>query len=177
MRRRSVHAAFGIVAAACAAIAAVQVARLERARHVNAAIAGASVASLDRSVPEAQVARAIALGRAGDYEGALLTYKAVIQGKRADLRHLALYNLGNLHMRAALKDPQAPTDQILPLVELAKQSYRDLLRETPQDWDARYNLERALYMAPEVEEDVADQGPPAPKERSVSTNRAKLDLP
>ncbi|HXR92915.1 MAG TPA: hypothetical protein VN750_21820 [Steroidobacteraceae bacterium] len=177
MRRRSVHAAFGIVAAACAAIAAVQVARLERARHVNAAIASASVASLDRSVPEAQVARAIALGRAGDYEGALLTYKAVIQGKRADLRHLALYNLGNLHMRAALKDPQAPTDQILPLVELAKQSYRDLLRETPQDWDARYNLERALYMAPEVEEDVADQGPPAPKERSVSTNRAKLDLP
>ena len=177
MRRRSVHAAFGIVAAACAAIAAVQVARLERARHVNAAIASASVASLDRSVPEAQVARAIALGRAGDYEGALLTYKAVIQGKRADLRHLALYNLGNLHMRAALKDPQAPTDQILPLVELAKQSYRDLLRETPQDWDARYNLERALYMAPEVEEDVADEGPPAPKEHSVSTNRAKLDLP
>lgn len=177
MRRRSVHAVFGVVAAACAAITAVQAVRLERAHHVNAAIASASVASLDRSVPEAQVARAIALGRAGDYEGALLAYKAVIQGNRADLRHLALYNLGNLHMRAALKDPQAPTDQVLPLVELAKQSYRDLLRETPQDWDARYNLERALYMAPEVDEDTADEGPPAPKEHSVSTNRAKLDLP
>ncbi len=177
MRRRSVHAVFGLVAATFAGIAAVQLARLERAHHVNAAIRSASVASLDRSVPEAQVARAIALGRAGDYEGALLAYKAVIQGKRADLRHLALYNLGNLHMRAALKDPQAPADQILPLVELAKQSYRDLLRETPQDWDARYNLERALYMAPEVDEDDADEGPPAPKEHSVSTNRAKLDLP
>jgi mxaK protein len=172
-----VHTVFGIVAAVCAGVAGIQVARLERAHHVNAAIRSASLASLDRSVPEAQVARAIALGRAGDYEGALLAYKAVIQGNRADLRHLALYNLGNLHMRAALKDPHAPTDQILPLVELAKQSYRDLLRETPQDWDARYNLERALYMAPELDEDVADEGPPAPKEHSVSTNRAKLDLP
>lgn len=177
MRRRSAHAVFGIAAALCAAIAGVQVVRLERARHVNSAIRGASVANLDRSVPEAQVARAIALSRAGDYEGALLAYKAVIQSSRADLRRLALYNMGNLHMRAALKDPQATTDQTLPLIELAKQSYRDLLRETPEDWDARYNLERALYMAPEADEDVADDGPPAPKEHSVSTNRAKLDLP
>ena len=177
MRRRSVHAAFAIAAVAFAAIAAVQVVRLESARHINSAIRSASVASLDPSVPEAQVARAIALSRAGDYEGALLAYKAVIQGKRADLRQLALYNLGNLHMRAALKEPQATTDQILPLIELAKQSYRDLLRETPQDWDARYNQERAQYMAPEADEDGADDGPPAPKEHSVSTNRAKLDLP
>lgn len=177
MRRRSVHAVFGVVAAACAAVAGVQIVRLESARHVNSAIRSASVANLDRSVPEAQVARAIALSRAGDYEGALIAYKAVIQGTRADLRRLALYNLGNLHMRAALKDPQATTDQILPLIELAKQSYRDLLRETPEDWDARYNLERALYMAPEADEDVASDGPPAPKEHSVSTNRAKLDLP
>ncbi len=171
------HAAFGTIAALCAAVAGVQVARLQSVRHVNSAIRSASIANLDRSVPEAQVARAIALSTAGDYEGALIAYKAVIQGKRADLRRLALYNLGNLHMRAALKDPQATTDQVLPLIELAKQSYRDLLRETPEDWDARYNLERALYMAPEADEDLAEDGPPAPKEHSVSTNRAKLDLP
>lgn len=177
MRRRSAHRMFGIAATASAALVALQAERLHHARHINAAIAGASVASLDRSVPEAQFARAIALSRAGDYEGALLAYKAVIQGKRTDLRRLALYNLGNLHMRAALKDPLAPTDQLLPLIELAKQSYRDLLRETPADWDARYNLERALYLSPETQEDVADDGPPPPREHSVSTNRAKLDLP
>jgi mxaK protein len=177
MRRRSVHAVFAITAATFAAVAAVQALRLQRAHHVNAAIGTASIASLDRSVPEAQFARAIALSRSGDYEGALLAYKAIVQGGRADLRHRALYNLGNLHLRAALKDPLAPADQLLPLVELAKQSYRDLLRETPDDWDARYNLERALYLAPESEEDVADDGPPVPREHSVSTNRAKLDLP
>jgi mxaK protein len=168
---------FAMAATASAALVALQTERLHHARHINAAIAGASAASLDRSVPEAQFARAIALSRAGDYEGAWLAYKAVIQGKRTDLRRLALYNLGNLHMRAALKDPLAPTDQLLPLIELAKQSYRDLLRETPADWDARYNLERALYLSPETQEDVADDGPPPPREHSVSTNRAKLDLP
>ena len=55
-------------------------------------------------------------------------YKAVIQGGRADLRQLALYNLGNLHMRAGSEVRRRPRTQSLPLVELAKQSYRDLLR-------------------------------------------------
>ena len=177
MRRRSFHWMLGTAVTVFAALVAFQAERLHRARHINAAIAAAAVASLDRTVPEAQFARALVLSRAGDYEGALLAYKAVIQGKRTDLRRLALYNLGNLHMRAALKDPLAPADQRLPLIELAKQSYRDLLRETPSDWDARYNLERALYLSPETQEDMADDGPPPPREHAISTNRAKLDLP
>ena len=177
MRRRSVHSAFGVAAAAFTVLAGLQTARLLQARHVNAALAGASVGALDRSVPEALLARAIALGKASDYDGSVLAYKTVIQGRRADLRRLALYDLGNLHMRAALRNARAPSDQLLPLVELAKQSYRDLLREAPNDWDARYNLERALYLAPESEEDTTAQEPPAPKEHSISTVRAKLDLP
>ena len=171
------HWGFGLAALGIALVSAYDATRLHRARQVNAAIAAASVAMLDKSVPEAQLARAIVLSKAGDYEGSLLAYKSVIQGKRADLRRLALYNLGNLHMQAALKLLREPSDQRLPLVELAKQSYRDLLRETPQDWDARYNLERALYLSPESAEDVADEAPPPPKEHSIATVRAKLDLP
>jgi mxaK protein len=177
VRRRYVHLTFALAAAGCAAIVGYQALNLGRARHINAAIASASVRSLDRSVPEAQLARAILLDKSGDYEGAMLAYKAVAQDGRPDLRQLALYNLGNLHMRAALKENQVDAEQVLPLVELAKQSYRDLLREWPADWDARYNLERALYLAPEGAEDLADDEPPSPKERSISTNRAKLDLP
>ena len=177
MRRRSVHWVFGLTAAGIAVWTGYRGLVLVRALHVNTAIASASVTALDPSVPEAQFARAIALSRRGDYEGSLLAYKSVVQGRRSDLHRLALYNLGNLHMRAALKERGAPSDQLLPLVELAKQSYRDLLRETPGDWDARYNLERALYLAPESEEDVADDEPPPPKEHSISTVRAKMDLP
>jgi len=177
VRRRYVHLAFAVAAMGCAAVVGYQALSLGRARHINAAIASASVRSLDKSVPEAQFARAIVLDSTGDYEGAMLAYKAVAQAGRPDLRQLALYNLGNLHMRAALKGNPLDTEQVLPLVELAKQSYRDLLREWPGDWDARYNLERALYLAPEGVEDLADDGPPTPKELSISTNRAKLDLP
>jgi len=177
VRRRYVHLAFTVAALGCAAAVSYQALRLARAQRVNAAIASASVRALDKSVPEAQFARAIVLDKSGDYEGSMLAYKAVAQEGRPDLRQLALYNLGNLHMRAALKENQVDTDQVLPLVELAKQSYRDLLRERPGDWDARYNLERALYLAPEGAEDLAEDEPPSPKERAISTNRAKLDLP
>ena len=177
MKRRSVHWLFAAAAGALAILTASQAVRLVRAERVNAAIAKASVIALDVTVPEARFARAVVLARVGDYEGSLQAYKAIIQGARPDLRRLALYNLGNLHLRAALKNKLSPADQLLPLAELAKQSYRDLLRETPDDWDARYNLERALYLAPEQEEDVAAEQPPSPKEHSISTVRAKMDLP
>ena len=55
----------------------------------------------------------------------------------------------------------------------------DLLRAAPHDWDARYNLERALALAPEVEQPpVVDNEPPTPKERAASTLPGTLsDLP
>lgn len=177
MRRRTVHGVFGVTAACLAVFIVSDVVRLERARRVNSAIERASVLASDNTIPEARFARAVALGRAGDYEGALLAYKEIIQGKRPDLRRAALYNIGNLHLRAAMAGNQAAAEQVLPLVELAKQSYRDLLRENPWDWDARYNLERALYRAPESEDEVADEDTPPPRERSVATLRAQMDLP
>ena len=60
--------------------------------------------------------------------------------------------------------------QSLPLLELAKQGYRDVLRDDPQQWDARYNLERALRLAPEAEEgDDGAAPPPLASERAVTT--------
>ena len=94
-------------------------------------------------------------------------YKELAQHDRADLRRAALYNLGNLHMREALKGGAEQSLELLPLVELAKQSYRDLLREDPGEWDARYNLERALWLAPEVAEDAVDENRPSEFERRV----------
>ena len=37
----------------------------------------------------------------------------------------------------------------VPLVELAKQYYRQVLAEEPAHQEARYNLERALWLQPE----------------------------
>jgi mxaK protein len=114
-----------------------------------------------------------------DYDGALGAYKAIIQGPREDLRRIALYDLGNLHLRHALQLGLEDEGQSLPLLELAKQSYRDLLRRDPNDWDARYNLERTLRLAPESDDDSdEDTGPPDPREHERSTIAdPRMDLP
>jgi mxaK protein len=124
------------------------------------------------------LARAVALSKL-DYDGALAAYKAIIQAGRGDLRQIALYDLGNLHLRQALKTGLDDEAQSLPLTELAKQSYRDALRKDPADWDARYNLERALRVAPEEDDESGtDTGPPDPKERQRSTIAdPRMDLP
>lgn len=153
-----------------------------RTRH-GAALSGAARAKQAAEpntspVPEAALAHAVALAKV-DYDGALAAYKAIIQGGREDLRRLALYDLGNLHLRQALQVGLEDEGQSLPLIELAKQSYRDLLRRDPNDWDARYNLERALRLAPEDDDDTdEDTGPPDPREHERSTIAdPRMDLP
>jgi mxaK protein len=128
---------------------------------------------------EARFAHALALARAGRYDAALTAYKAVVQRERGPLRPAAFYNLGNLHLREALKNGPARAAESLPLVELAKQALRDALRADPADWDARYNLERALWLAPELDEqDLVENEAPVQRERTITTAPAiRSDLP
>jgi mxaK protein len=179
MKRSRIHVTFGLAALGFGLLVAYHGSRLQYAEHVNEAIARANVASLDDTVPEAQFARVLALSKAGEYEAAVKAYKALIQGGRADLRLAALYNLGNLHMHEALKNGPGNVAGSLPLIELAKQNYRDLLRDNPPDWDARYNLERALWLAPEVDEAVAEDNNPAEWEKRVILPAPgfKIELP
>ena len=180
MRRRDVHASFATVGVLLAAAVAACGLRLAQAERVDAAIARATApATADRAVPEARFAQALALSAAGRYEPALRAHKALVQDGPEALREATLYNLGNLHLREALKSWPASADASAPLVELAKQSYRDALRADPADWDARYNLERALQLAPEADDDAADAGAPEPdKELTITTAPAgRSDLP
>ena len=183
MKRAQGHAAFCAVAASLGLVTLVEGARLDQAHRVNAAVASSQAPSNARAVqeapvPEARLASAVAMAKV-DYDGALAAYKAIIQGGREDLRRTALYNLGNLHLRQALQVGLDDEGQSLPLVELAKQSYRDLLRRDPNDWDARYNLERTLRLAPEDDDDTdEDTGPPDPREHERSTIAdPRMDLP
>jgi mxaK protein len=179
LRRRTAHRAFGSAALLCGALSAYQGWHLHQSNRINESIAGASISSSDASAPEAQFARAAALARAGKSESALKLYKALIQNSSGDLRRASRYNLGNLYMRDALKNGPDEAFKSLPLIEPAKQSYRDLLRENPDDWDARYNLERALWLSPEVEPPVVEDNDPPDKEENVATTlqHAKIDLP
>lgn len=179
MRRRTFHAAFAAVAVILAGGAAWQSVRLNEAERVNEAIVRAAALSNASTLPEAQFARAVALARNGKTDEALKAYKTLAQGGRADLRVAALYNVGNLHIREAERTVKEDPTQSLPLIELAKQSYRDLLRVQPADWDARYNLERALQLAPELDDTpVDDEETQEPEEHVSSTLQgARMDLP
>jgi mxaK protein len=180
MRRHHVHAIFGTAGALLAALVLVSAVRLVQAERLDAAIAHATApAAADRDLPEARFAQALALGKAGRYEPALRAYKALVPAQGGPLREAALYNLGNLHLREALKAGTAAPESAAPLVELAKQSYRDALRADPADWDARYNLERALQLAPEVDETATDDSEPQPdKQLTITTAPAgRSDLP
>jgi mxaK protein len=181
MKRAHGHFAFALVATALCAVAIGEIVRLRHAEEINTAVATPSnrtAVAADRLPPEARVARAVAISKL-DYDAALAAYKAIIQSNREDLRQIALYDLGNLHLRQAIHAGLADEAQSLPLTELAKQSYRDLLRRNPYDWDARYNLERALRLAPEEDEDASeDTAPPDPREHERSTIAdPRMDLP
>ncbi len=130
------------------------------------------------TAPRAQLARAITLARAGKFTAALKAYKALLDAPD-EVRLPALYNLGNLNMREALKNGPGEAQRALPLIELAKQSYRDDLRSNPADWDARYNLERALWLSPEYDDPILQRNQaPVHSEHAMSTLQgAKIDLP
>lgn len=167
---------FGLAAATVALVTVGEVVHLQHVRQINAAIT--EWQDEVALVPEGRLARAVSLSKS-DYDGALAAYKAIIQADREDLRRIALYDLGNLHLRQALRVGLQDESQSLPLLELAKQSYRDVLRRDPNDWDARYNLERTLRLAPEDDEDNdVDNGPPDPREHQRSTIAdPRMDLP
>jgi len=171
MRRRVAHAAFALATLAALALAGVDAWRLARAERVNAAIARADApAPGDAGLPEARFARARAVAASAGFEPAVAAHKTLLRDERGSLRRAALYDLGNLYLREALRDGPAGAQQRLPLVELAKQAYRDVLREDPADWDARYNLERALQLAPEADvEETAEAEPSTNKQRVTTT--------
>ncbi|ABM96227.1 MULTISPECIES: hypothetical protein [Methylibium] len=182
MRRLSVHGVFAAAAAVCAGVLLWQGLHWRQVVALNEAVAAAARppaekdaekkdAPAPRDAPrEVRLARAIALAQAGAHDAAFKSYSGLIQPGALDaLGRQAQFNLGNMYLRQALAaspggDAAAPSAETAPLIELAKQRYRDLLRADPGDWDARYNLERALRLAPEEQEAYAED-PNVPVER------------
>lgn len=159
-----------------AALAAFDAWRLARVQDWNRATADASIVTVaEPSPPEALFAQAYHLARRGEHQRALDLYQRVRSARvDAALRAAAKYNSANIYLRQGREMRGAKSgQQALPLLELAKEAYRQALRDNSGDWDAKYNLERALRLAPEPEEkEVVDSGPPRNRERAPATVRA-----
>ncbi|KQR87230.1 hypothetical protein ASG35_24270 [Burkholderia sp. Leaf177] len=169
MKRSTTHIAFGVVALCCAAVAAYDGLQLKRANDIAQAVVNAGLNSSANAgnqmidAPEVRLARAMVLSKSRAYPDAQKLYDALIQDEdSAGVAKDALFNLGNMYVRQATGEGSTGPVRSLPLLEQAKQRYRQLLRTNPDDWDARYNLERALWLAPEAaqgadEPDVKEQ--------------------
>jgi mxaK protein len=167
-RTRIVWAMLALVAAA----AAFDAAWAWRQRHWNALIAAGQVPPDAAEVPpEARFAQAYAAAASAAVDAALKRYRTLHDD--AALGTAARYNSANLLMRqaAALRAGTEP-GKAIALIELAKETYRDLLRADPQHWEARYNLERAQRLL--AEPDEMEAAPPESRrdaERAATTMR------
>jgi len=137
------------------------------------ALADAGNTDIENTRPALLFAQAHELGADDQLEPALVRYRALYA--HPALGGAARYNSANLLLRQALvlrdSDPAA-AGQALPLIELAKQGYRQVLRADPDHWDARYNFERAQRAQPDPDEIDAPIGEPrAQAERSPTTTR------
>jgi mxaK protein len=144
----------GVVAAVAALGAAREVARFHDLRAYNAALAaGDYAAAATHAGDHGRFAAAFAEHAAGRYQQARLGYSRLERSPDPALRAATHYNIGNTYLeQAAGIDREAQADRAVPLIELAKASYREVLRLDNGRWDARYNLDRALQLSPDVGE-------------------------
>lgn len=173
--RRRTRLVLALLALALAALL-FDAAALWRAARVNAQIeAGTPLADAPGQPPELRFAQAHALAQAhaasAARDAALNRYRALQSDPRVGAA--ARYNSANLLLRQAL-EVRATTQpgQAIALIELAKEAYREVLREDPAHWDARYNLERAQRLLPDPDEDEPGPlGQERNRERAVTTMR------
>lgn len=120
---------------------------------------------------EIRFAHASDLATRKSHEAAVDAYR-LLQGDD-ELGQAARFNAANQLLLQAMVLRGSPLPgQALPLIELAKSGYREVLRVDPQHWDARYNLERAQRLQPDLDDAPADPGgPPENAERAATTMR------
>ncbi len=109
--------------------------------------------------PEVRLARALYYQRQHRYDEALATLSLIMNQGDTQLQAIARYNLGNLYLQQAFeKIEQQNSHAAQPLVALAKQAYRQSLALNSEFLDAKYNLELAMRLLPEMDRlDLKDE--------------------
>jgi len=167
-----------ILALALSAGIAYELSRLKSARQFNAALQRGAFLEASQRSAQGRFAKAYGLQQQGKFEEAIHAY-AGVAADDAGLAAAVRFNLANLYLRKALAlQGDESRDLVIPLIELAKENYRQLLRRDSRHWDAKYNLEFALALLPDLEEqDSEDDIMPERSPRANTATPARRELP
>lgn len=111
-----------------------------------------AVEKLANASPQVRLARAVYLRQKQRYSEALDTLSVIVGQGDSSLQSQSRYNLGNVYLNQAMVEVDAGhIDQAMPLLNLAKQAYRQALTLGSGFWDAKYNLELAMRLLPEFD--------------------------
>lgn len=173
MKRRTAHIAFAVSNLIILGVLGWQALQLQRGKQLHTALdsipqsldSQESISNLPQQQanqlqahPLVQLSMGSALAHGNNLEESERTLNDLIgKSDNSEIVANAQYNLANAYLRQALVDGTQTSSQTLPMVELAKQRYRDLLAQSPDHWNARYNLERALQIAPELVDKESDE--------------------
>lgn len=153
--RRQAAPLLYLLAAAAAAASAHALWQGWRAYDANRQIRSATAES--GAPPMVLFARAVSLDAKRDNDAALAAYseveaQATLRGDEV-LARAARVNAANLYLRRAIEvaTGEGAAARAITLVELAKTGYRRALREQPDDWGSRFNLELAQVLVPDYE--------------------------
>jgi len=125
-----------------------------------------SLAEIMAAPPEVKLARALQLQRQGRYDEALAAMSAIINSGDKALQTQIRYSLGNLYLEQAIAKTEAMAiADAQPLLALAKQAYRQALALDSGFWDAKYNLDVAMRLLPELDRINLEQEP-TPKQQA-----------
>ncbi len=110
---------------------------------------------------ELQFAQAYYFQQHKRFDEALASLNQIMAAGDSNFQTKVRYNLGNIYLQQAVSYVEnQELSRAIPLVELAKHSYRQALTLDSQYWDAKYNLEVAMRLLPEMERvNLEHEGP------------------
>lgn len=122
---------------------------------------------LKGNVPEVKLARATYLKKKHRYKEAQASLSQIINQGSQTMQAITRYNLGNTYLTEAVELAESmQINEASALAALAKQAYRQALVLDSHYWDAKYNLEVAMRLLPEMDRITMEKDDPIPEKKA-----------
>ncbi len=122
---------------------------------------------IKNAAPELQLARGSYLKNKHRYDEAQAALSPIIDQGSVKNRAISRYNLGNTYLEQAIEMAESmQINEATSLASLAKQTYRQALALDSKNWDAKYNLEVAMRLLPEMDRLTMEEDEPVPQDKA-----------